>query len=147
MTLPSVPRLITAGLAGGAVLNLIDTPWSIWVMVPRLHDFNTNHQLSASALTGPWFLLTHFAFVMVIAWLYALARQHYGPGPGTALRVAAVMVLINRAFGVGNALLGWIPAAGLLGFSLSFVLGVLLASVIAARVVDASVVYRRPAPG
>jgi len=47
-----------------------------------------------------------------------------------------VMLLLNRAFGVGNVLLGWISLGGFLGFSISFVVGVLVASAIAARVIE-----------
>jgi hypothetical protein len=140
--MPSLPRITAAGLAGGAALNLIDTPWSIFVMVPRLQEFNAAHQLTASVLAGPWFLLTHFAFAIGIAWLYALARTHYGQGARTAILVGGVLLLLNRAFGVGNVLLGWIPVTGFLGFSISFVVGVLVASVIAGKVVDAADVYR-----
>jgi len=95
----------------------------------------------ASPLTGPWFLLTHFVFTTAIAWFYTLAAPRYGASTRTALAVGGVVLLVNRMFGVGNVLLGWIPLGGFLGFSLSFVIGVLAASAVAAKIVD------RGAPG
>jgi hypothetical protein len=140
MNTPTLRRIAAGGLAGGLVLNLIDTPWSVLVMVPRLEQFNAMHQHVASPFAGPWFLLTHFAFMLGVAWLYSLARSPYGPGWRTALSVGSVMLLLNRAFGVGNVLLGWISLGGFLGFSISFVSGMLAASAVAARVIE-----RRPA--
>jgi hypothetical protein len=133
---PSLKRLLVAGLAGGLVLNLVDTPWSVAAMVPYLAPFNAAHGLVASPLTGPWFLLTHFVFCFGIAWVYALAAPQYGPGARTALAVGGGLLVLNRMFGLGNVLLGWIPLYGFLGFSVSFVAGVLGASVVIGRVLD-----------
>jgi len=132
----STQRTLVAGLAGGLVLNLIDTPWSVLVMVPRLQDFNAAHQLVASPLAGPAFLVAHFALMLGVAWVYAMARRTGRPGAATALRVGVVFLLVNRAFGVGNVMLGWLPWNGFLGFSVSFVVGVLLGSLVVARVVE-----------
>jgi hypothetical protein len=129
-------RILLAGAAAGVVLNLIDTPWSVVAMVPYLARFNAEHGHVASPFTGPWFLVTHFAFTTMIAWLYALATPRYGAGLRTALMVGGAMLTINRMFGAGNVLLGWISLGGFLGFSLSFVVGVLAASVVAAKIID-----------
>jgi hypothetical protein len=132
----SLKRILLAGLAGGFVLNLIDTPWSILMMVPRNQVFLERHGLVTSSLTGPWFLLTHFVFVTVIAWFYAIARNRYGNGTWTAFASGAVLLVVNRMFGFGNVLIGTIPAHVFFGFSVSFVAGTLLATFVAARVID-----------
>jgi hypothetical protein len=132
----SLKRILLAGLAGGFVLNLIDTPWSILVMVPRNQAFLEAHGLVTSPLTGPWFLLNHFVFVTVIAWVYAIARNSYGKSMGTAFASGAVLLIVNRMFGFGNVLIGTIPLPVFLGFSVSFVVGTFLATFVAARVID-----------
>jgi hypothetical protein len=134
--MPSVTRLAIAGLAGGLVLNLIDTPWSVAVMVPRLQAFSEAHGLAASPLVGPWFLLAHFALATFIAWVYALSRTHLRPGRRTAALVSLAVLAVNRAFGFANVLMGLMPLGVFLGFSLSFAVGVLAAGIVSARVLD-----------
>jgi uncharacterized membrane protein YagU involved in acid resistance len=136
MSIISLKRILLAGLAGGFVLNLIDTPWSILMMVPRNQVFLEAHGLVTSPLTGPWFLLTHFVFVTVIAWVYAIARNSYGKSTWTALAAGAALLIANRMFGFGNVLVGTIPLDVFWGFSASFVLGTFLATFAAARVID-----------
>jgi hypothetical protein len=116
------------------VLNLIDTPWSVAVMVPRMQEFLDAHALSSSPATGPWFLLVHFAFMALVAWVYDLARRRYRPGAGLGLWVGGAFLLVNRAFGAGNVLIGLLPMSVFLGFSVSFVVGTLLGSFAVARV-------------
>jgi hypothetical protein len=129
-------RIWKAGFLGGLVLNLIDTPWSVLVMVPRMEAFSRAHQLEASALAGPWFLLTHFAYMLMIAWIHAQARGPGGRSYGSALLVAAAVLLVNRAFGLGNVLIGVLPLDVFLGFSLSFVAGTLLGGLAIAWTMD-----------
>jgi hypothetical protein len=136
MSIVSPLRVLLAGLAGGAALNAIDTPWSVFIMVPRMQAFLDAHHLSSSALTGPWFLVTHFAYMTLIAWSYALACRQFQPGPGLALAVSAVFLLINRAFGIGNVLIGIIPLDIFAGFSVSMAIGTLAGGVMAAKVID-----------
>jgi hypothetical protein len=133
--LPLKP-LLRAGLLGGLLLNLIDTPWSVLVMVPRMAPFAAEHGLEASPLVGPWFLLVHILFAMGIALLHLLLRQQRGPGPGTALLAGLLLLALNRLFGFGSVLLGAMPAGIFLGFSLSFVPATLAAAWLAGRVLD-----------
>jgi hypothetical protein len=136
MSTPSPRRIIAAGLAGGVVLNLIDTPWSVLVMLAPQMRFLESHGLASSALTGPWFMLTHLAYMLLIAWLYALARPVRGTGWKTALSVALAVLVVNRAFGFGNVLIGIMPMSVFLGFSASFVPGTIISALVAARIVD-----------
>lgn len=129
-------RIMFAGLLGGAVLNLIDTPWSVLVMVPRMAAFQAAHGLSASAWAGPWFLATHWATMGVIAAAYAVARRSLPAGPGLAMGIAAAMLLVNRGFGFGTVLTGLMPAGIFAGFSLGFAPALLLGSLVAGRVLD-----------
>lgn len=136
MSMPSIRSFVVPGLVGGLVLNLIDTPWSVIAMVPRLRAFTDAHQLAASPLVGPWFLLLHFATGVMIAWLYALARSQYRPGLVTALLVGGVTLAINRGFGLANVLMGLMPLDVFLGFSISFVVGMLAASWVIGWLID-----------
>jgi hypothetical protein len=136
MSMPSLSRILIAGLAGGVALNAIDTPWSIAVMVPRLQAFTDAHQLSAHPLVGPWFLLAHFGSSAAIAWVYALARPVYGSGGATALLVSVVLLALNRAFGLATVFMGLMPLGVFLGFSAGFSVAVIAAGLIAARIVD-----------
>jgi hypothetical protein len=133
----STPRsIVAAGLAGGVVLNLVDTPWSIAVMVPRMQDFLDAHHLESSAFTGPWFLLVHFAYMTLVAWAYRAACERLQPGIGSALLVGGAFLLVNRGFGLGNVLIGLLPGSVFLGVSMSFVVGTLLGCIVIAQVLD-----------
>lgn len=136
----SIPakRIALAGLGGGLVLNLIDTPWSVFVMLPSMQAFQAAHGLSASVLTGPWFMLAHFAYMGGIAWLYALLRERHGSGPRTALTAGAMLFGLNRLFGIGNGFLGVLPFGLFWGFTVSFAVGTALGSLVCARIIDAS---------
>jgi predicted anti-sigma-YlaC factor YlaD len=136
MSIPSLPRILLAGIAGGVALNVIDTPWSILVMVPRLQAFTDAHQLAAHPLVGPWFLLAHFGLATGMAWVYALARGVYGHGARTAMTVSLVLLLLNRAFGLATVLMGLMPLTVFLGFSAGFAVAAIVAGVVAAKIVD-----------
>lgn len=138
MSITSIRSFVIPGLVGGLVLNLVDTPWSVMAMVPRLQAFTDAHRLTTSPLVGPWFLLLHFALGVTIAWIYALARSHYRAGPATALMVGGLMLVINRGFGLANVLMGLMPLDVFLGFSISFVVGVLAASWVIGWMMDRS---------
>jgi hypothetical protein len=138
MSMPSLPRILLAGLVGGIALNVIDTPWSIFVMVPRLQAFTDAHQLSAHPVVGPWFLVAHFALATAIAWTYALARSVYGRGFRTALLVSVVLLALNRAFGLATVLMGLMPLAIFLGFSAGFAVAVIAAGAISSQIIDRS---------
>ncbi len=135
---PSVWRIIVAGIVGGIVLNLIDTPWSILVMVPRMQKFLDEHSLTTSPLAGPWFLTIHLAYTTAIAYLYSLIRSTFGGGFGNALLAGILLLSLNRAFGFANVLLGTIPATVFFGFSVSMVIGTLVASILCGRIIDGS---------
>lgn len=136
MSIPTLRSVIVPGLIGGLALNLIDTPWSVVVMVPHLTAFAEAHQLQGSPFVGPWFLMVHFGFCLTIAWFHALARPQVRHGPRAALGIGALFLILNRAFGLGNVLLGLMPLDVFLGFSVSFVVGVLAASWLIGWVMD-----------
>lgn len=136
MSTPSYSSIFIAGLVGGLVINLIDTPASVLVMVPRLQAFTDAHQLAAYPLAAPWFLGLHFAFGVAIAWLYALVRARYGAGPRTALLAGGALLLFNRCFGLSNVFMGLMPLNLFLGFSVGFIVSVLAASWVIGWMID-----------
>ncbi len=105
-------------------------------MVPKLAAFQQAHGLNASPLVGPWFLVTHFLFIGAIAWTYAHLRQSRGPGWTQRLLSIGTFVVVNRLFGFANVLMGLMPADVFLGFSASFVVGTLIAGLVATAVID-----------
>lgn len=138
VSLPSSSRILLAGIVGGIVLNLIDTPWSVIVMVPKMTQFLDAHGLSTNVLTGPWLLSMHIVFTVAIAYLYALMRTVYGAGIRTALSAGAVFLLLNRGFGFGNVLMGTFTAELFFGFSIGMVLGTVVASLVIGWMIDRS---------
>lgn len=125
-----------AGAAGGLVLNLIDTPWSVFVMLGPMQAFQAAHGLSASALTGPWFMAAHVLYMGGVAWLYALLRERRGGGAKTALLAGTFLFVLNRVFGIGNGFLGVLPFGLFWGFTASFALGTAIGSIVAGRVIE-----------
>lgn len=128
MSRPSFRQIALSALTGGLVLNLIDTPWSVLVMVPPLQAFSQAHGLRGSGLVGPYFLLVHFGYCLAIAWVSSALRPQGGSAVRSALVAGTVLLALNRAFGLGNVFLGLMPLSIFLGFSLSFVVGTLAAS-------------------
>lgn len=136
MSNTNLKRIIAAGLASGLVLNLIDTPWSVLVMLPKLQAFEAAHGLTSSVFTGPWFILVHFVYMTAVAWLYAVLRDRQGSGLTTAFVAGGLLFTLNRLFGIGNGFLGVLPFDLFWGLTASFFIGTALGSIAAARVID-----------
>lgn len=139
MSMIATKHIVLAGLAGGVVLNLIDTPWSVFVMLSKMQAFEAAHGLTASPWTGPWFMAVHFAYMIAIAWLYAHLRASYGAGTRTALIAGGVLFGINRLFGIGNGFLGVLPFDLFWGFTIGFAVGSLLGSLVVGRLIERAV--------
>lgn len=127
-------RIALAGFVGGAVLNLVDTPCSMLVMLPRITAFTKAHGITSSPLTGPWFMLTHFAYMTAIAWTIMLLRERGRSDAMSALLAGGLWFSVNRMFGIGNGFIGILPFSLFWGFTISFAVGTVLATAAAGRV-------------
>jgi hypothetical protein len=127
-------RVWLGGLAGGVL-------WSIWSFVvgmrqASLYSAMQNQGLFLKESRYPLFplqwLLLLFLMSIFLAYLYSWSRATLGPGPGTALRIGA---LVGFCAGVpGNfAQAAWspIPRALPLGWMLDLWLGCILATLVA----------------
>ncbi len=136
MNRANVKQILLSGIAGGIVLNLIDTPWSVLVMVPRMQPFLESHGLESHPMTGPWFLLSHVVFAIGIAWVYSRIRPEFERCFEPAMIAGGVLLVLNRMFGFGNVLMGTLPAPIFAGFSASFAIGTLAAAWVAGYSLD-----------
>jgi hypothetical protein len=129
-------RVWLGGLAGGVV-------WLIWSFVPgRLIIGDARYAAAQNAglflkqsrypfFVGQWIVIV-FVLAIIVAHLYAWARQTLGPGPGTALKIG---FLVGFAAGFpGNfAQAAWSPVERVfpLGWMLDLWVGAILATLVA----------------
>ncbi|MCD4748565.1 MAG: hypothetical protein K8R59_04250 [Thermoanaerobaculales bacterium] len=80
----------------------------------------------------PVYFLSLLAISFVLAWLYAGVRTTFGPGPGTALKLGAV-VGFAIAFPLNFSTASWVPVSRFfpLMWMLELWVGAILAAVIA----------------
>lgn len=101
-------RVLLGGIVAGIVLFLAG--WLIYgvVLGADLAEMYTsmNRTMDESASTMALYGVLSLVVGLVAIWLYAAARPRFGPGPGTAIRVALAAWLINSVVPT----MGWIPA-------------------------------------
>ena len=129
-------RVYLGGLAGGLV-------WFVWSFV--VNDFIVGtaryqaEQASGRFLAQPRypFFVGQWAVVLfvagiVVAHLYAWARQTSGPGPATALKIGFLVGFIG-GFPDNFALATWLPSPRIfpLGWMLEMWVGAILATMVA----------------
>jgi hypothetical protein len=81
-------RIFVGGLVAGVIINL--TEGILWGVVFSAENaaMMAEFGLTESRWAMPAYILTAFAIGFLIAWLYAAVRPRFGPGRGTAIRVA-----------------------------------------------------------
>jgi len=129
-------RIYLGGLGGGLV-------WFVWSFV--VNDFilgTARYQTEQAAgrfltqprypfFVGQWAVILFVASI-ILAHLYAWARQTAGPGPGTALKIGLLVGFIGGCPG-NFALATWMPSPRIfpLGWMLEMWVGAILATVVA----------------
>lgn len=83
----NVGRWILGGLLAGVIFNLFEFAGSMmfrekWEAAAAAHNLPTEG--------SPLYVLMGFIAGLVAVWFYAAARTRFGPGPGTAVKVAVV---------------------------------------------------------
>jgi uncharacterized membrane protein len=84
-------KVVTAGLAAGLVLNVIDFVANTFILGNRMKaELDAVNPQLWSAMNDPkniaWFVALDFLLGILIVWLYAAIRPRFGAGPSTAVR-------------------------------------------------------------
>lgn len=82
----NVGRWILGGLVAGVVFNVFEAIAGMflheqWEAAAAAHNLPTDSGWGVYVLMG-------FIAGLVVVWLYAAARTRFGPGPGTAIKIA-----------------------------------------------------------
>ena len=129
-------RVFLGGLAGGVV-------WFVWGMVVTLGVI-TNARYQAAQRAGQFLTESRYPFFVgqwlvillisgiIVAHLYAWARQTLGPGPGTALKIGLVVGFV-AGFPENFAHASWATVERIfpLGWMLEMWVGAILAALVA----------------
>ncbi len=105
----NVGRVVTGGIAAGAVLSACDFVVNnyilndIWLRVMQARNVDLVATSGNAELVK--FIAIDFLFGLLIVWLYAAIRPRLGPGPGTAA-VAALVVFASNALTMAT-FAGW----------------------------------------
>lgn len=81
----NVGRWILGGLLAGVIFNLFEFAGSM-MFREKWEAAAAAHNLPAEG--SPIYILMGFIAGLVVVWFYAAARTRFGPGPGTAFKVA-----------------------------------------------------------
>ena len=129
-------RVFLGGLAGGVV-------WVVWgFLVNQFVITDARYQAAQNAglflkesrypaFVGQWIVIT-FVLAIIVAHLYAWARQTMGPGPGSALKIG-FLVGFTAGFPENFAQAAWSSASRVfpLGWMLEMWVGAILATLVA----------------
>ena len=93
-------RILTAGLAAGLVLNVIDFVSNMFLLGGRTaNDLMAVNPQLWDALNRPSliavFVAIDFVLGILLVWLYAAIRPRFGPGPATAIRAGLFAWLLT----------------------------------------------------
>lgn len=85
----NVGRWILGGLLAGVIINVFEFAGHMiffeqWEAAARAHNLPTEGGTAVYVLMG-------FIAGLAAVWFYAAARTRFGPGPGTAVKVAVVL--------------------------------------------------------
>ena len=132
----NLKRVLLGGVAGGVI-------WVIWSGFVNVVVLGKHYEAMMRGGTGllaqpryPFFLPVYFlslvACACVLAWLYAGVRDTLGPGPGTALKVGALVGFV-AAFPLNFSTATWepIPRVFPLWWMIEIWLGAMLAALVA----------------
>ncbi|HVP38307.1 MAG TPA: hypothetical protein VMS93_03900 [Candidatus Saccharimonadales bacterium] len=89
-------RVFLGGLVAGLVLNVVSILDNTVLLTRRLQWVIEEHHMLATPRLPfiPIWVVLMFLLGIAMVWLYALARERLGPGPGTAFKVGLVAGLI-----------------------------------------------------
>jgi hypothetical protein len=133
-------RVLAGGLVAGVVINVFEWLGSLLYMEEMLAALEV-HDLSFETTPGMVVVSLFMGFVagFVAVWFYAACRPRFGPGPGSAAKVAVFLFLGGYLLAiVGYSFLGIFPTR-----LLTLWAGVALVEMVVATIAGAWV-YREP---
>jgi hypothetical protein len=133
-------RVLAGGLVAGVVINVFEWLGSLLYMEEMLAALEV-HDLSFETTPGMVVVSLFMGFVagFVAVWFYAACRPRFGPGPGSAAKVAVFLFLGGYLLAiVGYSFLGIFPTR-----LLTIWAGVALVEMVVATIAGAWV-YREP---
>jgi hypothetical protein len=107
----NVGRVILGGLLAGLIISISEYVLNTYVMAAEtntvlerlgLAEIGTNQIIGFIALT--------FVLGIVMIWLYAAIRPRFGAGVKTAIIAAVVVWIFGMLSGVGDVIIGIVPA-------------------------------------
>jgi hypothetical protein len=107
----NMPRVVLGGLVAGLVINIFEAVGSFLYM-EEMQAALEAHDLAFDMTPGMMALSVAMGFVagFVAVWFYAACRPRFGPGPGTAARVALLLFLGGYFLAIlGYSFLGIYP--------------------------------------
>ena len=118
-------KVITGGLLGGLVMNLVDMTSNYTVLYNDMKEMVDRLHLNPAVMTDvsyaiPWIVID-FLLGLVIVWTYAAMRPRLGPGPKTAILAGLVPYISVTAVLCGFAAMG-VFTGGMLMKSSAFAL-------------------------
>jgi hypothetical protein len=129
-------RIWLGGIAGGVVWVLWSFLVGKFIITDARYAAAQNAGLFLKTARYPYFLgqwlLILFILAIIVAHLYAWARQTVGPGPGTALKIG-LLVGFAAGFPLNFAQATWSPIERMfpLGWMLDMWVGAILATLVA----------------
>src|ERR1041385_5683036 len=96
-------RVFVGGIAAGVVLNVIDFISNMYLLKDRMtSEMNSvaaglsDKMMAGSNAAG--FIIMDFLIGILMVWMYAAVRPRMGPGPRTAMIVAAFFWIMGELF-------------------------------------------------
>jgi hypothetical protein len=96
-------KVITAGLAAGLVINVVESVANLFVLAGPMEEVMTGLGLPpiAGAVIGG-FVALGFVLGWITVWTYAAIRPRFGPGPGTAAKASIAVWASFYLLGAGS---------------------------------------------
>ena len=87
-------RLVAGGLVAGVIINVFETLCGVFYEEPWKAGLAAHNLTAPQGAEGVCFYYAMgFVAGLAVVWFYVAARSRFGPGPGTAMKVAFVFWL------------------------------------------------------
>lgn len=134
MTGINTGKVITGGLVGGLVANIIDFVTNTYVLAADYAAMATARNLDPGALTSPpvaatWIVID-FLFGIVLVWTYAAMRPRFGAGPTTAIYAGLVIYLATTMVVFGFTMMGLLTMTLFVKGSIAAIVSVFAAALV-----------------
>jgi hypothetical protein len=94
-------RVVIGGLAAGVVANAFDFVVNMYLMADDIERMARRLNLDMNAINSPSVAMiwvgVDFVIGLLMVWTYAAMRPRFGPGPGTAIKAAGLLLVAITA--------------------------------------------------